>query len=90
MRARPMNKKQNSGGGSGTGSVSHVRSHQKQRSNFLLAYSPTSLSQALRVILLILIGLGFTRITHVAQASPGALAGGTVSHGIMGDLRNRR
>ena len=74
----------------GTVSSSPNRSYRKERSVFLKAYSPISFSQALRVILLLMVCLGFSRISHVALASPGALVGGALDHGFVGQFRNIR
>jgi hypothetical protein len=60
-----------------------------KRSDFLRAYSPISFSQAFRVILLVAIGLGFIKMTHVAQARPDAFSG-LANHGFVGALRNVR
>ena len=60
-----------------------------KRSDFLRAYSPISFSQAFRVILLVAIGLGFIKMTHVAQARPDAISG-LANHGFVGALRNVR
>ena len=50
--------------------VRAVGSRRTKRSDFLRAYSPISFSQAFRVILLVAMGLGFIKMTHVAQARP--------------------
>lgn len=60
-----------------------------KRSDFLRAYSPLSFSQAFRVILLVAMGLGFIKMTHVAQARPDAFSG-LANHGFVGALRNVR
>ncbi len=66
------------------------RSYRTKSSDFQRAYSPISLSQAFRVILLVTIGLGFIKMTHVAQARPDAAFGGLANHGFVGALRNVR
>ena len=80
---------QNSSGRPGAGHRPHAQSNRNKRSDFLRAYSPISISQALRVIFLVLIVLGFTRFSHIAQAGPGAV-GGLSGQAFMGDLRYRR
>lgn len=73
-----------------TGKTAQTRSHRKERSDFLRAYSPISFSQALRVILLVLTCLGLSKVSQVAQASPGALGGVTVDRGFFAHFHNIR
>lgn len=73
--------------GKGRGSNGHALG--KKRSDFLRAYSPVSFSQALRVVMLVLICLGFSRISHVAQAWPGSTVVGKIGQEFMSDLRYR-
>lgn len=88
--APQASRSQNSSGRTGAVQRSYAQSNRNTRSHFLRAYSPISISQALRVVLLVLIVLGFTRFSHIAQAGPGALVGGLSGHGFMGDLHYRR
>lgn len=67
-----------------------AHSQRRKRSDFLRAYSSISASQVLRVILLVVIGWGFTKLSHVAQARPGTAISGLAGHGFIGDLRNAR
>lgn len=69
---------------------SSTRSQRRKRSDFLRAYSSISVSQVLRVILLVVIGLGFTKLSYVAQARPGADVSALAGHGLIGDFRNLR
>ena len=69
--------------------VRAVGSRRTKRSDFLRAYSPISFSQAFRVIMLVAMGLGFIKMTHVAQARPDAFSG-LANHGFVGALRNVR
>lgn len=69
---------------------SSTRSQRSKRSDFLRAYSSISISQVLRVMLLVLIGLGFTKLSYVAHARPGAVVGALAGHGLIGDFRNLR
>jgi hypothetical protein len=66
------------------------QSRRRKRSDFLCAYSSISLSQVLRVMLLVSVCFGFTKLSHVAQARPGAVVNGLVNPGFIGDLRNVR
>jgi len=77
-------------GGSGVDRKISFPSQRKKRSDVLRAYSSISASQVLRVILLVVIGLGFTKISHVAHARPGAVVSGADGHGLIGDFRNFR
>ena len=70
--------------------LSSTRSQRRKRSDFLRAYSSISVSQVLRVILLVVIGLGFTKISHVAHARTVAVISGADGHGLIGDFRNLR
>lgn len=90
LHATKTGQKPKSSGRADKGPLPLTRSHRKERSDFLIAYSPISFSQALRVILLVLVCLGFSRVSHVAQASPGTPLIGMVGHGLMGDLHIRR
>ncbi len=81
---------QNSSRRTGAGHKSYAQSHRSKRSDFLRAYSPLNISQALRVISVVLIVLGFTRFSHVAQDGPGPLVSGLSGHGFISDLRYRR
>ena len=70
--------------------ISHGQSRGRMRSDFLRAYSSISISQVLRVMLLISICFGFTKFSHVALARPGGVVNGLVDYAFIGDLRNAR
>ena len=81
---------QRAAGYSGVHSVSNGQAHRKKRSDFARAYSRVSFAQALRVVLLVAIGLAFIKVTHVAQAQPGVRVSGLAIKGWMDDLRFSR